>query len=240
MNHSCNIPYNSKEVKRHSCELNDNTLAADGWRVFKIMSEFVNGFETMSLCNAAVSMFGSTRALPESKEYQLAEELGELLAREGFAVITGGGPGIMEAGNKGAQKAGGVSIGFNIKLPQQQHPNTYIDQEKLLSFDYFFVRKVMFLKYAQAFIALPGGFGTLDEVSEAIALIQTGKSARFPVILVGKSYWQGFYNWIKQTLLEEKGYIDHSDLDFIYLEDDPKKVVTLITGFYPEGYTLNF
>jgi uncharacterized protein (TIGR00730 family) len=240
MENSSNIARQRKAVKSRACEPNENLLAADGWRVFKIMSEFVNGFEAMSSCGAAVSMFGATRALPESKEYQLAEELGELLAREGFAVITGGGPGIMEAGNKGAQKAGGVSIGFNIKLPEQQHPNHYIDQEKLLHFDYFFVRKMMFLKYAQAFIALPGGFGTLDEVSEAIALIQTGKSERFPVILVGKSFWQGFYDWIRQTLLEEKGYINTFDLDFIYLEDDPKEVVAIITRFYPEGYTLNF
>lgn len=146
----------------------------------------------------------------------------------------------MEAANKGAQSAGGASIGFNIKLPNQQTPNRYIDQDKLVSFQYFFVRKVMFIKYAQAFIALPGGFGTLDEVSEAITLIQTGKSERFPVILMGKNYWSGFYRWIQDTMLHEKNFISAKDLEFIYLVDTPEEVIAIIKSFYPDGYTLNF
>jgi len=218
----------------------ESDFMVDGWRVFKIMAEFVSGFETMSDAGPAVTVFGSTRVAEGSPEYLLAEKLGTLLVAEGFAVITGGGPGVMEAANRGAQSAGGVSIGFNIKLPNQQNPNRYIDQDKLVSFQYFFVRKVMFLKYAQAFIALPGGFGTLDEVSEAITLIQTGKSERFPVILMGKSYWDGFYRWIKETMLQEKGYISEEDLGFIYLEESPEAVVEIIKGFYPDGYALNF
>jgi uncharacterized protein (TIGR00730 family) len=218
----------------------ESDFMVDGWRVFKIMAEFVSGFEMMSDAGPAVTVFGSTRVAAGSAEYLLAEKLGGLLAAEGFAVITGGGPGVMEAANKGAQGAGGVSIGFNIKLPNQQNPNSYIDRNKLVSFEYFFVRKVMFLKYAQAFIALPGGFGTLDEVSEAITLIQTGKSERFPVILMGKSYWEGFYHWVKESMLHDNGFISESDLGFIYLEDSPEAVVNLIKGFYPDGYNLNF
>lgn len=212
----------------------------DGWRVFKIMAEFVTGFETMSDAGPAVSVFGSTRVQPESEEYRMAQKVGELLAAEGFSVITGGGPGVMEAANKGAQQAGGRSIGFNIKLPNQQFPNPYIDPDKLVSFEYFFVRKVMFLKYSQAFIALPGGFGTLDEVSEAITLIQTGKSERFPVILLGREFWKDFYAWLQQSMLKEHEYISPCDLGFIYLEDDPEAVVSIIKRFYPEGYSLNF
>ena len=146
----------------------------------------------------------------------------------------------MEAANKGAQNAGGASIGFNIKLPNQQQPNQFIDHDKLVSFQYFFVRKVMFIKYAQAFIALPGGFGTLDEISEAITLIYTGKSERFPVILVGKSYWEGFYRWVQETMQKERGYINAADLEFIYLEDSPEEVIAIIKRFYPDGYSLNF
>jgi uncharacterized protein (TIGR00730 family) len=218
----------------------ENDFMVDGWRVFKIMAEFVSGFETMSDSGPAVTVFGSTRVLPGSGDYALAEKTGALLAREGFSVITGGGPGVMEAANKGAQEAGGVSIGFNIKLPNQQQPNRYIDNGRLVSFQYFFVRKVMFLKYSQAFIALPGGFGTLDEVSEAITLIQTGKSERFPVILIGKAFWADFYKWVRVTMCEKHGYIDSSHLDFIYLEDDPARMISIIRAFYPEGYSLNF
>ncbi|NTW10593.1 MAG: TIGR00730 family Rossman fold protein [Chlorobiaceae bacterium] len=230
----------SKPVPHPSGTGRESDFMVDGWRVFKIMAEFVSGFETMSDAEPAVSVFGSTRVAEGSPEYVRAEKLGRLLAEAGFSVITGGGPGVMEAANRGAQGAGGVSIGFNIKLPNQQYPNRYIDQDKLVSFQYFFVRKVMFVKYAQAFIALPGGFGTLDEVSEAITLIQTGKSERFPVILMGRNYWQGFYRWIRDTMLGEKGYIGEDDLGFIYLEDEPENVVDIIKGFYPDGYVLNF
>jgi hypothetical protein len=213
---------------------------ADGWRVFKIMAEFVNGFETMSHIGPAVSVFGSTRALEADPEYRLAETMGRLLAEAGFAVVTGGGPGVMEAANKGARMSGGVSVGYNIKLPNQQDPNRYIDPEKLVTFQYFFVRKVMFLKYSQAFIVLPGGFGTLDEFAEAINIIHTRKSQMFPVIMMGREYWGEFYGWIRKRMLEEKGFIDKEDLDFIFLEDDPEKVISIIKGFYPEGYSINF
>ena len=208
-------------------------FTSDGWRVFKIMAEFVDGFETMCCAGAAIAIFGSTRIQPGTHHYHLAESIGAAFAREGFAVITGGGPGVMEAANKGAQQAGGLSIGFNIKLPNQQAPNNYINHEHLLSFDYFFVRKVMFMKYAQAFIALPGGFGTLDEVMESVTLIQTGKSERFPVILVGRSYWQPLYAWIEETMLGN-GYISPEDLDFIHLVDTPEETVAIINEFYPQ------
>lgn len=212
---------------------------ADGWRVFKIMAEFVNGFETMSNIGPAVSVFGSTRVKEGDAEYQLAEMMGGLLVDAGFAVVTGGGPGAMEAANKGAQSRGGESIGFNIKLPNQQQPNPYVDHDKMVTFQYFFVRKVMFLKYSQAFVVLPGGFGTLDELSEAITLIQTGKSQKFPVIMMGSEYWGDFYRWIRNRMLAE-GFIKESDLDFIYLEDDPGRVIEIIRGFYPDGYSINF
>jgi hypothetical protein len=213
---------------------------ADGWRVFKIMAEFVNGFETMSRIGPAVSVFGSTRVRESDPEYRLAETMGRLLAEAGFAVITGGGPGVMEAANKGAQSVGGESIGFNIKLPNQQDPNRYIDHDKLVTFQYFFVRKVMFLKYSQSFIVLPGGFGTLDEFTEAINLIETRKSQKFPVIMMDSEYWGDLYRWLRKRTLEEKHFISESDLDFIYLEDDPQKVIEIIQGYYPEGYSVNF
>lgn len=234
-----------KERKKEASSLpvgvnRENDFMADGWRVFKIMAEFVSGFEMMSDIGPAVTVFGSTKVNAGSPEYLLAEKLGNLLAKEGFSVITGGGPGVMEAANKGAQNAGGASVGFNIKLPNQQQPNKYIDHDKLISFQYFFVRKVMFIKYAQAFIALPGGFGTLDEISEAITLMYTGKSERFPVILVGKNYWGGFYQWIHETMQQENGYVSPADLEFIYLEDSPEEVIAIIKKFYPDGYSLNF
>ncbi len=215
-------------------------FAGDGWRVFKIMAEFVNGFEKMSDTGPAVSVFGSTRVTPEHMEYRLAERMGHLLAGKGFSVITGGGAGVMEAANKGAQQAGGTSIGFNIELPLQQRPNAFIDRERLLTFQYFFVRKVMFLKYSQAFIVLPGGFGTMDELFEAATLIQTQKSGCFPIILLGSDYWGGYYRWMQEMMFREKRYIAKKDLDFIFLEDDPEKVVGIIERFYPEGYKLNF
>lgn len=215
-------------------------FAGDGWRVFKIMAEFVNGFEKMSDTGPAVSVFGSTRVGPDQEEYALAEKMGGLLARRGFSVITGGGPGVMEAANKGAQQAGGISVGFNIELPLQQRPNPFIDRDCLLTFQYFFVRKVMFLKYSQAFVVLPGGFGTMDELFEAATLIQTQKSGCFPIILMGSDYWGGYYRWMQETMFREKRFIAKKDLDFIFLEDDPDNVVKIIEGFYPEGYKLNF
>ncbi|ACF14327.1 conserved hypothetical protein [Chloroherpeton thalassium ATCC 35110] len=213
----------------------------DGWRVFKIMAEFVSGFEKMAEIGPAVSIFGSARVKPSDKYYKMAEEMAQLLVAQGLGVITGGGPGIMQAANKGAKKAGGASIGFNIFLPHEQDSNKYIDRDKLITFNYFFVRKVMFVKYSQAFIVLPGGYGTLDELGEAVTLIQTKKIAEFPVILIGKSYWDGFLKWIRETMLEEHHYIKSSDLDYVFLVDTPSEAMEIIKRFYAEqNYSPNF
>jgi uncharacterized protein (TIGR00730 family) len=176
----------------------------DSWQIFKIMAEFVEAFEKLGKIGPCVSIFGSARTKAENKYYILAEEIAFKLTQKGYGVITGGGPGIMEAANKGAHKGGGMSVGLNIELPHEQYSNPYIDVDKLISFDYFFVRKVMFMKYAQGFIVLPGGFGTMDELFEALTLIQTRKVAAFPVILVGKNYWGGLIEWIKSSLLRKR------------------------------------
>jgi uncharacterized protein (TIGR00730 family) len=216
-------------------------LSYDGWRVFRIMSEFVAGFEKMAEVGPCVSIFGSARIKPSDKYYKMAERTAELLVRQGFGVITGGGPGIMEAGNKGAKKAGGASVGLNIILPFEQGANPYIDRDKLLNFDYFFARKVMFVKYSQAFIVMPGGFGTLDEFFESVTLIQTQKITMFPVILMGKEFWGDLLKWIKNVLMSEKKYIGHNDLDFIHLVDTPEEAIDIIKRFYPEeNYSPNF
>ena len=191
----------------------NNIKTRDSWEIFKIMGEFVEGFETMSRIGPCVSIFGSARTKPENKYYKIAEEVAFLLTQQKFGVITGGGPGIMEAGNKGAQRGGGKSVGLNIVLPFEQEANPYIDNDKIINFDYFFVRKVMFIKYAQGFIVLPGGYGTLDEMFEALTLIQTEKSGKFPVILIGRNFWSGLIDWIKNTLLEEEHNISPEDLD---------------------------
>ena len=204
----------------------------DSWAIFKVMSEFVDGFEKMSKIGPCVSVFGSARTKPGEKYYELAESIAYNLTKNGYGVITGGGPGIMEAGNKGAQRGGGVSVGLNIELPFEQHDNPYIDRDKNLQFDYFFVRKVMFVKYAQGFVAMPGGFGTLDELFEAITLIQTKKIAKFPIILVGKEFWAGIMVWIKETLLSQTGNISEVDLDLFTIVDTPEEVVDSINHFY--------
>lgn len=201
----------------------------DTWRIFRIISEFVEGFEVLSQVGKAVSIFGSSRSQPDNKYYKLAEEIAYRLAKEGFAIITGGGPGIMEAGNKGAQKANGHSIGLNIQIPMQQKANEYIDM--LLDFRYFFVRKVMFVKYASAFVIMPGGYGTLDEFSEAINLIQTERIQRFPVVLFGREYWKGMTQWLQDIVLKE-GNISRDDLDLFKVADTPKEVVSIIKNFY--------
>jgi len=206
--------------------------ANDSWAIFKIMSEFVEGFEAMQRIRPCVSVFGSARTRPGQPEYALAEEIAELLTTRGYGVITGGGPGIMEAANKGAQKGGGTSVGLNIELPFEQHSNPYIDKEKSLRFDYFFVRKVMFTKYSQGFIVLPGGFGTLDEFFEAITLIQTQKIGRFPIILLGSAYWKGLLDWLRTVVGEENGNIDAADLDLFSLVDTAKDAVDAIERFY--------
>lgn len=201
----------------------------DPWRIFRIISEFVDGFETLSQIQKAVSIFGSSRAKANNKYYHYAEEIAYLLAKKGYAIITGGGNGIMEAANKGAKKAGGKSIGLNIQIPREQKLNKYVDIA--LSFRYFFVRKVMFVKYAKAFVIMPGGYGTLDELFEAITLIQTLRIPKFPVILFGSSYWKGLIKWLKETVLLS-GSIDSVDLEIFKVVDEPEEVVSTIEKFY--------
>jgi uncharacterized protein (TIGR00730 family) len=204
----------------------------DSWAIFKIMSEFVNGFERMSRIGPCVSIFGSARTKPEDPIYKLTEEVAFKISKAGYGVITGGGPGIMEAGNKGAHLGGGVSVGLNIELPFEQHFNPYIDSDKNLQFDYFFVRKVMFVKYAQGFVVMPGGFGTLDELFEAITLIQTKKIGKFPIILVGTKFWSGLMVWVKQTLLDEYKNISEEDLNLFKIVDTADEVVDALNSFY--------
>ena len=205
--------------------------ATDSWQIFKIMSEFVEGFEKMARIGPCVSVFGSARTKPNTKYYKLAEEISFKLTRAGYGVISGGGPGIMEAANKGARAGGGKSVGLNIELPFEQYPNAFIDADKLISFKYFFVRKVMFLKYSQGFVAMPGGFGTMDELSESLTLIQTNKIAQYPIILVGKEYWQGLLDWWKNKVLAE-GYISPEDLDLYKVVDSSDEVIKIINEFY--------
>ena len=204
----------------------------DSWIIFKVMAEFVEGFDKMAKIGPCVSIFGSARTKKENKYFGMAEGIAAKLAEKGYGVITGGGPGIMEAGNKGAFEAGGSSAGLNIELPFEQFNNRYIDSDKLINFDYFFVRKVMFMKYSQGFIALPGGFGTFDELFEAMTLIQTGKIGRFPIVLVGKSYWEGLVDWIKKTVLETENNISPKDLDLFTLVDTVDEAVKCIDDFY--------
>jgi uncharacterized protein (TIGR00730 family) len=200
----------------------DDFTSKDTWRIFRIIAEFVEGFEMLAKIPPAVAIFGSARVLPDSVPYQRAEAIATLLANNGYSVITGGGPGVMEAANKGATEAGAVSVGLNIELPLEQKPNIYAN--KLLNFRYFFVRKVMFVKYSIAFVILPGGFGTLDELFEAITLIQTRKIKPFPVILVGREYWKGLLDWVGDTLLREK-MIAVEDLDILKTVDTPEEVL---------------
>lgn len=204
---------------------------SDSWQIFKILSEFVEGFETLSKIGPCVSVFGSARTKPGEENYKLAEAIGAKLVQKGYGVITGGGPGIMEAANKGAKKAKGKSVGLNIVLPFEQEANDYIDPDKVINFNYFFVRKVMFMKYSQGFIVLPGGFGTLDELFEAITLIQTKKIGKFPIVLVGKEYWGGIVVWIKATLLKQKN-INRNDLDLFTIVDTGEEAVKYIEKFY--------
>lgn len=206
--------------------------ATDSWQIFKIMAEFVESFDKMSKIGPCVSVFGSARTKPDNKYYKLAEEISYKLTKEGYGVISGGGPGIMEAANKGAKAGGGKSVGLNIKLPFEQSANTFIDQDKLIHFDYFFVRKTIFLKYSQGFIALPGGFGTLDELFEAITLIQTNKIANFPIILIGKNYWEGLFEWVKKTMLDEEHNISPEDFNLFSVVDTADEAVSKINEFY--------
>ena len=203
----------------------------DSWAIFKIMAEFVEAFDKLAKIGPCVTIFGSARTEDNHQYFKLAEEIAFRITKEGYGIITGGGPGIMEAANKGAQRGGGKSVGLNIELPFEQESNPYIDKDKLLTFDYFFVRKVMFMKYAQGFVVLPGGFGTLDELFEALTLIQTKKIAKFPIILVGKSYWQGLFDWIKNVMLTEKN-INVEDLNIFHLAESAEVATQIICEFY--------
>ena len=210
----------------------------DSWATFKILSEFVMGFERMSRIGPCVSIFGSARLKPDNEYYQLATEIAAKIVDNGYGVITGGGPGIMEAGNKGAHLAGGTSVGLNIALPFEQHDNPYIDSDKSLDFDYFFARKVMFVKYSQGFVVMPGGFGTLDELFEAITLIQTKKIAKFPIILVGTEFWSGLMDWVKSTLDKKFFTISPEDIDLLHIVDTSDEAVNIINEFYAK-YSLS-
>ncbi|HHW59930.1 MAG: TIGR00730 family Rossman fold protein [Bacteroidales bacterium] len=213
-------PKTWQEIKTH-----------DSWEIFQILSEFVQGFDKLASIGPCVTIFGSARAKPGSHHYKLAEEIAYLLTKKGFGIITGGGPGIMEAANKGAHFAGGISVGLNIELPHEQKHNEFIDPDKLITFKHFFSRKVMFIKYAQGYIVLPGGFGTCDEMFEALTLIQTKKSLRFPIVLVGKEYYKGLIDWLKETVLYNE-YISDSDLCLFSLVDTAEEAVDVIDKFY--------
>ena len=230
---------NETRIKRELKKRNwRESKFSDSWSVFKIMSEFVEGFETMRRLGPCVSIFGSARTSPEHMYYKMAVEAAKLLSEAGFGVITGGGPGIMEAGNKGAKENAGTSVGLNINLPFEQFHNKYIDQDKLISFDYFFVRKVMFMRYAQGFIVLPGGFGTLDELFESLTLIQTEKIAEFPIVLIGTKYWEGLFKWIKEVMLEQENNINAGDMSLFHIVDTAEEAVKVIKDFYLK-YTMS-
>lgn len=203
----------------------------DVWRIFRVMAEFVDGFTMMSRQKNLVSIFGSARMKPGTKYYEMGSQVARELVKRGFNVLTGGGPGIMEAANKGAQEQQGNSVGVNIELPHEQSANPYVDRDRLVIFRYFFVRKVMFVKYAHGFVVLPGGFGTLDEFFEAVTLVQTKKTMPFPIILMGSEYWQGLIEWIKTVMIKEKT-ISEADLNFFTITDDPVEAANIIAEFY--------
>jgi uncharacterized protein (TIGR00730 family) len=205
--------------------------AHSSWQIFKIMAEFVDGFEALAKIGPCLSIFGSARTQPGHKYYELTVDIAKRLSEEGFGIISGGGPGIMEAANKGAQLAGGKSVGLNIELPFEQYANPFIDRDKSLNFDYFFVRKVMFVKYSQGFVMMPGGFGTMDEFFEVATLIQTKKMTRVPLVLVGSAYWKGLADWMQQTMLDEKN-ISPQDLELLKIVDTAEEVVAHVLQFY--------
>ena len=222
-----------KKIEKAFEDKNWNEIKTkDSWQIFKIMSEFVQAFESLSKIGPCVSIFGSARTQQNNPYYKIAEDIAKKLTLKGYGIITGGGFGIMEAGNKGAHKGEGKSVGLNIDLPFEQDVNSYIDNDKLINFDYFFVRKVMFVKYAQGFVVMPGGVGTLDELFEAITLIQTQKIAAFPIVLVGKDYWSGLMDWIKNVMLEKEQNISLEDLDLFTLVDTTDEAVEYIDNFY--------
>lgn len=224
----------TKEATEEDLKMEDLKME-DPWRIFRIMAEFVDGFHELSKIGPAVTIFGSARTDRAHKFYKACVETSRLLAKEGYAIITGGGPGAMEAGNKGAYEAGGLSIGLNIELPFEQKPNPYIN--KLINFHYFFCRKVMFLKYAKAFVIFPGGYGTLDELFESLTLIQTRRMSKFPVIFYGKEFWSGLVDWLRDSMLKE-GNIDHEDIELFQIVDEPKEILKIIKDFYKPAKTV--
>lgn len=224
---------NDEKIKKAFVDKTWNEIkTSNSWQIFKIMSEFVEGFEKLSKIGPCVSIFGSARTKDNHPYYLLTEEIAYKLTLTGFGVISGGGPGIMEAANKGARRGGGKSVGLNIELPFEQTENPYIDRDKLINFDYFFVRKLMFVKYAQGFIVMPGGFGTLDEFFEAMTLIQTQKIGKFPVVLVGTEYWSGLIDWIKTTMLKAENNINEKDLELFTVVDTSDEAIEVIEKFY--------
>ena len=221
------------KVKRAFDDKSWNEIkTTDSWQVFKVMSEIVDGFEKMAKIGPCVSIFGSARTQESNPYFELAEEIAEKITNKGLGIITGGGGGIMEAGNKGASKGKGRSVGLNIDLPFEQDSNPYIDKDKLINFDYFFVRKLMFVKYSQGFVVLPGGFGTLDELFEALTLIQTHKIGKFPIILVGSEFWEGLIDWIKKVMLAQEKNVSEKDLLLFKLVDTADEAVAEIESFY--------
>lgn len=227
-----------QRVSSHFAEQTwDEVISKDSWMVFKVMSELVDGYEKMAKIGPCVSIFGSARLRPGDAYFEMATDIAAKISKLGFGIITGGRPGIMEAGNRGAREAGGKSVGLNIDLPFEQHFNPYIDKMYSMNFDYFFVRKVMFIKYSQGFIIMPGGFGTLDELSEALTLVQTQKIAKFPIVMVGSQFWSGLLDWFKGTLLEN-GLINEADLNLFRLVDTADEAVEHIRAFYSK-YSIN-
>lgn len=224
----------SRIINKFSQRSWNETKSNDSWSIFKIMGEFVEGYDRMGQIGPCVSIFGSARTKPDNPHYQKARDIAFKLVNKGYGVITGGGPGIMEAGNKGAKEGGGTSVGLNIVLPFEQHGNQYVDHDKSINFDYFFVRKVMFVKYSQGFIVMPGGFGTLDEFFEALTLIQTDKIGRFPIILVGREFWSGLLDWIKHTLIEKEKNASPDDQFLFTLVDTADEAVEEIDKFYSQ------
>lgn len=218
-------------------ETHHQDFTADSWRLFRILSEFVDGFETMTSLGPSVSIFGSARLPPSSPYYNLAIDVSQLISQRGFAIITGGGPGIMEAANRGAQTGNGKSCGLGIDIPSEPKSNMYVDAKYNLRFRYFFIRKVMFIRYAQGFVFLPGGFGTLDELFEALTLIQQKKIERFPIYLMGKEYWEGMLDWMREMVLP-MGCIKSDDLDLMHITDDPEEVANGIERHYQRNRIL--
>ncbi|NRA47900.1 MAG: TIGR00730 family Rossman fold protein [Phaeodactylibacter sp.] len=221
------------QIKKHEMRQWGRAMKGENsWTMFKVISEFVEGFETLNKMGPCVSIFGSARTKPEHPNYKQAVDIARILTEAGYGVITGGGPGIMEAGNKGAHLYGGRSVGLNIDLPFEQGSNQYVDHDANLNFRYFFVRKVMFVKYAQAFVALPGGFGTMDELFEVLTLVQTKKITKVPIILVGSAFWGGMKHWIEEVMLNQHHNINPDDLDLLPIVDNPEEVVAIIDEFY--------